>query len=134
MHNLGISIDSCSMILTWKSQNQKVDCHLWQITPSFNAEIAEAAKGHRESYLILVDNLDYDGTFRVHSLRNDLWCVRCVVVVDRIPSTVSPIQRDCHSLENLCNCVIVPAVMAFFGRNSHISLCFFQFVHTYKDS
>ena len=122
------------MILTWKSQNQKVDCHLWQITPSFNAEIAEAAKGHRESYLILVDNLVYDGTFHVHSLRNDLWCVRCVVVVDRIPSTVSPIQPDCHSLENLCNCVIVSAVTAFLRRNSHISLRFFNLCALDKDS
>ena len=117
------------MILTWKSQNQKVDCHLWQITPSFNAEIAEAAKGRRESYSILVDNLDDNGTFNVNSLRKDLWRVGCIVVVDRIPSTISGIQRDCHSLENFCNCVIVAAVMGFFGRNSHTGgLRLFKFV------
>jgi len=31
----------------------------------------------------------------------------CVAVVDRMPSTVSLIQRVCHSLENLCNDVII---------------------------
>ena len=67
---------------------------------------AEAAKGRRESNLILVDNQDYNGTFHVNSLRNDLWCVGCVVVVDRIPSALSAIQRDCHSLENLCKCAM----------------------------
>ena len=67
-----------------------------------NAEIAAAAEGRRESHTILVDSQDFNGTFHVNSLRNGLWCVGCVFVVDRIPSTVSLIQRDCHSLENLC--------------------------------
>ena len=100
------------------------------MTISFNAEVAEVAEGRRESHAILVDDQDSNGTFYVNSLWNNLWCVGGVVVVNRIPSAVSAIQRDCHSLENLCNCVIVPAVTAFWGRNSHIRSRFFKFVDT----
>src|SRR3990172_11126359 len=88
------------------------------MTTNSNAEIAKAAEGYRESHALLVDNQDFNRTFHVNSLRNDLWCVACIVAVERI-SSKSQTQHGCHSLENLCNCVIVPAVTAFFRRNSH---------------
>src|SRR3990172_1333530 len=69
----------------------------------------------------------YSETFYVNPFRNALWFVGGLVVVGRMPYAVSEIQLDCHSLENLCNCVIIPAVKTFFRRNSHIRLRLFQF-------